>query len=135
MRVKAVAPREGIPEIPEEYKEKLEKAYYRYEHFVGICSGYFEKAEIEEDRQKYKHLLIPDDNGIPVFGREKCVAYMYLTSSVPKVYCVVYGYEEAIRLIASGVILGSPLDNMVEVYQATRRILNEIEIEEFSAFV
>ena len=49
----AVAPREGIPEIPEEYKEKLEEAYYRYQHFIDICSGEFEEAEIEADRQKY----------------------------------------------------------------------------------
>lgn len=131
--LEAVAPREGIPQIPEEYKEKLEDAYYRYEHFIGICSGGFEKAEIEEDRQKYKHLLIPDHNGMIVFSLEECMDYMNLTSGVPKVYCAVFEYEKTINLIASGVIPGSPLENMKEEHSITRQIIEEIEKEEKSS--
>lgn len=133
--LKAVAPKEGIPEIPEEYQEKLEKAYCRYQHFVGICSGEFEEAEIEEDRQQYGYLLIPDRGGYPVFGLEECVDYMHLKSGVPKRYCAVQEYEETIDLIASGVTPGSPLENMKEAHGITRQIIKEIEIEEFSAYV
>lgn len=131
----AIAPREGIPEIPEEYQEKLEDAYYRYEHFIGICSGGFEKAEIEEDRQKYKPLLISDNNGMIVFGLEECVTYMSLKSGVSKIYCAVLEYEQTIDLIASGVMPGSPLENMIEAHSITRQIINEIRKEEYSAFV
>lgn len=133
--LKAVAPREGIPQIPEEYKGKLEEAYYRYEHFIGICSGDFEEAEIEEDRQKYKHLLLPDRDGVVVFGEKECLEYMHLTSGVPKIYCAVLEYEETIDLISSGVMPGSPLENMIEAHGITRQIIAEIEKEEKVAFL
>ena len=125
--LEAVAPREEIPEIPEEYKEKLESAYYRYEHFIGICSGYFEEAEIEEDRKQFKHLLIPDRDGHPVFGLEECLEYMHLKSDIPKIYCAVLEYEKTIDLIASGVMPGSPLENMQEVHSITKQIIEDIE--------
>ena len=131
--LEAVAPREGIPKIPEEYKEKLEEAYYRYEHFIGICSGYFEEAEIEAERQNYQHLLIPNRDGHPVFGLEECLEYMYLKSGVSKIYCAVLEYEKTLALIALGVIPGSPLENMEEAHSITRQIIEDIEKAETSS--
>ena len=78
-----------LPEIPEELKLKLEKAYSRYEHFIGITFGAFEPSQIEKDKQKYPHLLLPEENGLPVFGGRESVEYMNKVSGVPEIYCLV----------------------------------------------
>ncbi len=71
--------------------------------------------------------MLPERDGSPVFGEWQCVDYMHLTSGVPKIFCAVHEYEETIDLIASGVISGSPLENMQEVHSITRQILEDIE--------
>ena len=78
-------------------------------------------------------MLIPDNNGTIVFGERECIEYMHLTSGVPKIYCAVHEYEQTIDLIASGVMPGSPLENMQEVHSITRQIIEEIESEETSS--
>ena len=125
--LEGVAPRKGLPEIPEEYKEKLEDAYHRYEHFIDIVCGEFSPSEIEEDRQKYSYLLLPEENELPVFDDEKCMEYMHILSGVPKIYCAVYIYEENIDLVASDIIPGSPLENLQEFYLDTLRLIKNIE--------
>ena len=125
--LETVAPRDGLPEIPEEYKEKLEETYHRYEHFIDITSGEFSPSEIEEDRQKYSHLLLPEENELPVFDDEKCMEYMHIISRVPKIYCAVYIYEQDIDLVASGIISGSPVENLQELYLNTLRLIKNIE--------
>ena len=84
----------NLPEIPEYLLSRLSKAYSRYEHFIGIVAGDFDQAEIEEDRQRYPHLLLPEENGLPVFGSRECVEYMHLLSGVAKIYCLVFMCRE-----------------------------------------
>ena len=83
-----------LPEIPEYLISRLSKGYSRYEHFIGIVAGEFEKAEIEEDRQRYPYLLLPEENGLPVFGERECVEYMHLLSGVAKIHCLLFMCEK-----------------------------------------
>ena len=122
-----VAPREGIPGIPEEYKEKLEEAYLRYEHFIGINCGEFSPMEIEEERQKYPHLLFLGENGLPMFDEQKCREYMHVISGVAKIYCVAYIYEENLELVASNILTGNPLEHLQEFYYETLQLIKNIE--------
>ncbi len=78
LNTKASAPTKDLPKIPVELELKLKEAYSRYEHFIGITSGEFSPMEIEQDRQKYRHLLFSSRDGLPVFDQTTCVKFMYL---------------------------------------------------------
>ncbi len=84
----------NFPEISEYLSSRLSNAYSRYEHFSGIVSGDFDQAEIEQDQQKYAHLLLPEEDGLPVFGARECIEYMHLSSGLPKIYCLVMMYRQ-----------------------------------------
>ncbi len=88
-KTKAFTFTDNLPQIPEDLEFILEKAYSRYEHFIDMTIGEFERTIIEEDRQKYPHLLLPEENGLPVFGGRECVEYMSIVSGVPEIYCLV----------------------------------------------
>lgn len=81
---------ENESKIPSELKSKLDEAYLRYEHFIGITSRVFAPWEIEEERKKYAYLLLPEREGLPVFGEEECVEYMHAVSGVSKIWCLIY---------------------------------------------
>ena len=122
-----IVPWSGLPEIPEDYKDKLEEVYLRYEHFVGINLVKFEPTIIEEDRQKYPHLLFLGENGLPVFDEEACLEYMHILSGVPKIHCAIYIYEKNIELVASDLLPVSPLENLQEFYSDVLQLLENIE--------
>ena len=109
LQTKEFAPTKDLPEIPEELVPLLKTAYARYEHLIGIKFGKFDRAEIEKDRQKYPHLLFPEENRLPVFDRGACLEYMHLKSGISKVYCAVQMYHEYIDLVAAGYVLGEAM--------------------------
>ena len=119
LKLKDSAPTEELPKIPEELKVKLKEAYSRYEHLIGIRWGEFEKVEIEEDRQKYKHLLFPDWDGLPVFGQRQCVAYMHKKSGIDYRYCAVQMYEEYLDYVAAGFVQGEEREQIEGEYYLT----------------
>ncbi len=45
--VNGTAPRTGLPVLSQEEEKKLEDAYCRYQHFIGITCGEFDESEIE----------------------------------------------------------------------------------------
>ena len=121
------APRQGLPDISQEDIEKLEEAYNRYEHFIGIIEGEFDEEEIEKDRQKYPHLLLPDINGSIAFGEEQCVEYMHLTTGISLVQCVVFEYEKTVDLAALGIMAGSPSKNIAEAYNLALKLIEKYQ--------
>ena len=125
--LKESAPTKELPKIPEELREKLKKAYLRYEHLIGIRFGEFEKTEIEEDRQNYKHLLFPDREGLPVFGQRQCVAYMYKTSGIDYQYCAVQMYEEYLDYVAAGYIQGVEPEQIEGEYYLTLDLIERFK--------
>jgi len=119
LKLKDYAPTEELPKIPEELKVKLKEAYSRYEHLIGIRCGEFEKVEIEEDRQKYSHLLFSDWDGLPVFGQYECVHYMHKKSGIDYRYCAVQMYEEYLDYVAAGFVQGEEREQIEGEYYLT----------------
>ena len=123
LKLKDYAPTEELPKIPEELKVKLKEAYSRYEHLIGIRCGEFKKVEIEEDRQKYSHLLFSDWDGLPVFGQYECVHYMHKKSGIDYRYCAVQMYEEYLDYVAAGFIRGEEKEQIEGEYYLTLDII------------
>ena len=121
------APRQGLPDISQEDIEKLEEGYNRYEHFIGLIEGEFDEEEIEKDRKKYPHLLLPDINGSIAFGEEQCVEYMHLTTGISLVQCVVFEYEKTVDLAALGIMAGSPSKNIAEAYNLALKLIKKYQ--------
>ena len=127
LTIKESLPTNYLPKIPKELEPRLKVAYSRYEHLIGIILGDFNRAEIEEDKQKYQYLLSPEKDELPVFGRKECVEYMHKKSGIDYKYCAVQMYQEYINLVASGFIKGEEREQIEAEYYLT---LNSIE--EFS---
>ncbi len=121
------APRQGFPDISQEDIEKLEEGYNRYEHFIGLIEGEFDEEEIEEDRKKYPHLLLPDINGSIAFGEEQCIEYMHLITGISLVQCVVFEYEKTVDLAALGIMPGSPSKNIAEAYSLALKLIDKYQ--------
>ena len=125
LQTKESAPTKDLPEIPKELVPMLKQAYLRYEHLIGIKFGEFDQTEIEKDRQKYRRLLFPDSDGLPVFGQWECVKYMHLKSGISKVYCAVHMYHEYIDLVAAGYVLGEARENLENEYCLTLDLIEK----------
>ena len=125
LQTKESAPTKDLPEIPKELVPLLKKAYARYEHLILIEFGEFEQSEIEKDRQKYPHLLFPEENGLPAFKRESCLEYMHLKSGISKVYCAVQMYHEYIDSVAAGYVLGEARENLENEYSLTLDLIEK----------
>ena len=111
--------KKNLPKIPENLRPFLKQVYARYEHFIEIELGEFERAEIEKDRQEYSYLLFPEENKLPVFDRQACLEYMHLKSGIPKVYCAVHMYHEYIDSVASGFVQGEAREQIEAEYFLT----------------
>ena len=125
LKLKDSAPTEELPKIPEKLRTKLKEAYSRYEHLIGIRRGEFEKVEIEEDRQKYSHLLFPDWDGLPVFGQRQCVHYMHIKSGIDYKYCAVQMYQEYLDYVAAGFVQGEEKEDIEAEYYLTISLIEE----------
>ena len=123
--IKESAPIEELPRIPQFFRSELKTAYSRYEHFIGIRFGDFEEAEIEEDRQKYPHLLFPDRDGLPVFCQYRCVAYMHRKSGIDYKYCAVQMYEQYLDYVAAGYVQGVEREQIEGEYLLTLSMIEE----------
>ncbi len=123
--VDRAAPRKGLPVISEEEKLKLEEAYHRYQQFIGLTFGEFDESEIEEERQKYSHLLLPETNGLITFGEEQCIEYMHIQTRISKDKCVVYEYEETIDLIGSDLMPGDSDENINDAYNLALELIKK----------
>lgn len=114
-----------LPKIPEELKLKLKEAYSRYEHLIGIRFGDFGKEEIEKDRQEYRHFLLPDRDGLPVFCQRRCVKYMHLISGVEYRHCAVQMYQEYLDYVAAGFVQGEVREDIEDEYYLTLSLIEE----------
>ena len=139
--VDRAAPRKGLPVISEEEKLKLEEAYHRYQQFIGLTFGEFDRegcsrlesisnrgvdqSEIEEERQKYSHLLLPETNGLITFGEEQCIEYMHIQTRISKDKCVVYEYEETVDLIGSDLMPGDSDENINDAYNLALELIKK----------
>ncbi len=90
--------------ISKEEEEKLEDAYYRYQQFIGLTFEGFNPEEIEEERQKYSHLLLPKTDGLVTFGEKECIEYLSIITGISQNKCRAYQHREFINLIGSDVI-------------------------------
>lgn len=130
LKIKASAPTKNLPKIPVELEPKLKEVYSRYEHFIGINFVRFSPMEIEQDRQKYRHLLFSLRDGLPVFDQKACVEFMHLKSGIDYKYCAVQMYQEYIDLVASGFVRGEERENIDAEYYLTLSLIEKFTLEE-----
>ena len=63
--------------LPQELSDQLNVAHDRYQHLIGITSGYFSQEKVKKDQDANPHLIETGDSGLPIFDNEKCFFLLF----------------------------------------------------------
>lgn len=125
-------PTEGLPEIPDELYARLDTAHFRYLAFIGASEGVFSFEEIEADRERFAHLVLPPlENGVIQFALFNCVEYMHLCYGVSKDLAAVFCYQDTINYATSLLYWEEPGDYDLEegieaAYRETKSLVDSL---------
>lgn len=98
-------PFQGLPLVPTDLATPLWEAFSRFEVFSGVneCpgpKGEIISEEIQQDRQKYPHLVTVLKDGYIINDLTKnCIEYMHIVSGIERELCVTYLYMRELDVL------------------------------------